>query len=82
MAEPITLDEAKAQCRMGDDDSEDTFITSLIAPARAYVENDRRRYAAALLKMARETYPDDKALERLAAELDGPAPATPAADPV
>lgn len=38
MAEPITLDEAKAQCRMADDDSEDTFITSLIAPARAYVE--------------------------------------------
>jgi hypothetical protein len=53
-----------------------------LALARAYVENDRRRYAAALLKMARETYPDDKALERLAAELDGPAPATPAADPV
>ena len=48
--------------------------------ARAYVENDRRRYAAALLKMARETYPDDKALERLAAELDEPAPET-AADP-
>jgi uncharacterized phiE125 gp8 family phage protein len=38
MAEPITLAEAKAQCRMADDDSEDTFITSLIAPARAYVE--------------------------------------------
>jgi D-alanyl-D-alanine carboxypeptidase (penicillin-binding protein 5/6) len=50
--------------------------------ARAYVENDRRRYAAALLKMARETYPDDKALERLAAELDEPVPETPAADPV
>lgn len=38
MAEPVTLAEAKAQCRMADDDSEDTFITSLIAPARAYVE--------------------------------------------
>lgn len=38
MAEPVTLPEAKAQCRMADDDSEDTFITSLIAPARAYVE--------------------------------------------
>jgi uncharacterized phiE125 gp8 family phage protein len=38
MAEPVTLVEAKAQCRMADDDSEDTFITSLIAPARAYVE--------------------------------------------
>ena len=38
MAEPVTLAEAKAQCRMADDNSEDTFITSLIAPARAYVE--------------------------------------------
>lgn len=38
MAEPVTLTEAKAQCRMSDDNSEDTFITSLIAPARAYVE--------------------------------------------
>lgn len=40
MAEPITLAEAKAQCRMVEDDSEDTFITSLIAPARAYVERE------------------------------------------
>lgn len=38
MAEPVTLAEAKAQCRMIDDNSDDTFITSLIAPARAYVE--------------------------------------------
>jgi len=38
MAEPVTLPEAKAQCRMTDDNSEDTFITSLIAPARAFVE--------------------------------------------
>lgn len=38
MAEPVTLAEAKAQCRMVEDDSEDTFLTSLIAPARAYVE--------------------------------------------
>lgn len=38
MAEPVTITEAKAQCRMADDNSEDTFITSLIAPARAYVE--------------------------------------------
>jgi uncharacterized phiE125 gp8 family phage protein len=38
MAEPITPTEAKAQCRMADDTSEDTFITGLIAPARAYVE--------------------------------------------
>jgi D-alanyl-D-alanine carboxypeptidase (penicillin-binding protein 5/6) len=53
-----------------------------LALARAYVENDRRRYADALLKMARETYPDDKALERLAAELDETAPEAPSADPV
>jgi uncharacterized phiE125 gp8 family phage protein len=38
MAEPVTLTEAKAQCRMSDDNSEDTYLTSLIAPARAYVE--------------------------------------------
>lgn len=38
MAEPVTLAEAKAQCRMVDDSSEDTFLTSLIAPARAFVE--------------------------------------------
>lgn len=42
MAEPVTLTEAKAQCRMADDTSEDTFITSLIAPARAYVERVSR----------------------------------------
>jgi uncharacterized phiE125 gp8 family phage protein len=38
MAEPVTLAEAKAQVRMVEDTSEDTFITSLIAPARATVE--------------------------------------------
>ena len=38
MAEPVTLTEAKAQTRMSDDNSEDTFLTSLLAPARAYVE--------------------------------------------
>lgn len=42
MAEPVTLTEAKAQVRMADDASEDTFITSLIAPARAYVERVSR----------------------------------------
>jgi uncharacterized phiE125 gp8 family phage protein len=43
MAEPVTLTEAKAQCRMENDNSDDTFITSLIAPARAYVERVGRR---------------------------------------
>lgn len=38
MAEPVTLTEAKLQTRMENDNSEDTFLTSLIAPARAYVE--------------------------------------------
>jgi uncharacterized phiE125 gp8 family phage protein len=38
LAEPVSLSEAKAQCRMENDTSDDTFITSLIAPARAYVE--------------------------------------------
>lgn len=36
--EPVSLTEAKAQCRMLEDDSEDVFIASLIAPARAFVE--------------------------------------------
>jgi uncharacterized phiE125 gp8 family phage protein len=38
LAEPITLAEAKAQVRMVEDDSEDTFLESLIAPARALCE--------------------------------------------
>jgi uncharacterized phiE125 gp8 family phage protein len=47
MTEPVSLSEAKAQCRMADDDSEDTFITSLIAPARAYVERVSRFFFVA-----------------------------------
>lgn len=42
MTEPVTIAEAKAQCRMVDDNTEDTFITSLLAPARAYVERVSR----------------------------------------
>lgn len=42
MAEPVTITEAKAQCRMVEDDSEDAYIESLIAPARAYVERMSR----------------------------------------
>lgn len=38
MTEPVTLTEAKAQCMMADDATQDTFITSLISQARAYVE--------------------------------------------
>jgi uncharacterized phiE125 gp8 family phage protein len=40
--EPVNLSEAKAQCRMAEDTSEDSFIASLIAPARAYVERVSR----------------------------------------
>lgn len=36
--EPVTLSDAKRQVRMAEDDSEDTYIASLIAPARAYCE--------------------------------------------
>lgn len=36
--EPVSLSEAKAQCRMAEDDSQDGFIASLIPSARAYVE--------------------------------------------
>ena len=39
-----------------------------LALARAYLENDRPQYAAALLKLGRETYPDDRPLSRLLAE--------------
>lgn len=42
--EPVSLSEAKAQVRMAEDDSEDAFIASLIAPARAYVERVGRHY--------------------------------------
>lgn len=42
MPEPVTLAEAKAQTNMVYDDSQDGFLTSLIAPARAYVENISR----------------------------------------
>lgn len=36
--EPVTLAEAKLQCRMEEDDSDDVFIDSLIPAARAYCE--------------------------------------------
>jgi uncharacterized phiE125 gp8 family phage protein len=39
----VTLAEAKAQTNMVNDDSQDTFLTALIAPARAYVERVGRR---------------------------------------
>jgi hypothetical protein len=42
LAEPVSLSEAKAQCQMADDATQDTFITSLIAPARAFVERHSR----------------------------------------
>lgn len=44
MAEPVTLAEAKAQTNMVNDDSQDTFLTALVAPARAYVERVTRYY--------------------------------------
>lgn len=36
--EPVSLTDAKRQCRMENDDSEDAFIESLIPSARAYCE--------------------------------------------
>lgn len=39
-AEPITLAEAKAQCRI-DVSDDDTYVTSLIVAARAYIEGTR-----------------------------------------
>jgi uncharacterized phiE125 gp8 family phage protein len=45
MSEPVSLAEARAQVNIVDagDTSFDTFLTSLIAPARAYVERAGRR---------------------------------------
>lgn len=45
--EPVSLSEAKAQVRMTNDDSEDTFIASLIPSARAYVERVSRYFLVA-----------------------------------
>lgn len=44
MAEPVTLAEARAQVNIIDpaDTTFDTFLTSLLAPARAYVERGTR----------------------------------------
>lgn len=44
MTEPVTLAEARAQVNILDagDTTYDTFLTSLLAPARAYVENQSR----------------------------------------
>jgi uncharacterized phiE125 gp8 family phage protein len=39
MAEPITLAQAKAQCRIISDTSEDALLTSYIKAAREWVEN-------------------------------------------
>ncbi len=46
MAEPVTLAEARAQVNIIDsaDTTFDTFLTSLLAPARAYVENQSRLF--------------------------------------
>jgi uncharacterized phiE125 gp8 family phage protein len=43
MTEPVSLSDAKAQTNMVNDNSQDTFLTSLLAPARAYVERVGRR---------------------------------------
>jgi len=40
MAEPVTLDEAKAQLRIIDDTSQDTLIEGYILSAREYVEEE------------------------------------------
>lgn len=40
MPEPLTLAQAKAQCRVVNDTSEDALITSYIKAAREWVEND------------------------------------------
>jgi D-alanyl-D-alanine carboxypeptidase len=45
-----------------------------MALARAYAEHDRRRYATALLKLALESYPDDRPLARMLAEVDDAGP--------
>ncbi|MDQ2808589.1 MAG: hypothetical protein M3Z04_17025, partial [Chloroflexota bacterium] len=46
-----------------------------LALARAYLQVDRPRYAAALLRLGQETHPTDRALTRLLAEIEGQATA-------
>lgn len=57
MAEPVTLAEARAQVNIIDpaDTTFDDFLTSLIAPARAYVERCSRYFWVAATRT--ETFP-------------------------
>jgi uncharacterized phiE125 gp8 family phage protein len=54
-AEPVSLDEAKAQCRVGDTAS-DALLTRLITVARHYCEEETRR---ALITQTRRLTLDD-----------------------
>jgi uncharacterized phiE125 gp8 family phage protein len=57
--EPITLAEAKAQCRV-DSTADDTFLTGLIVQARRYCEQyERRAYVTQTLEMWLDAWPDD-----------------------
>ena len=58
--EPVTLDEAKAQCRV-DGTADDTFITGLIGRAREYVEKlDWRACLTQTLELWLPRWPCDK----------------------
>jgi len=57
--EPITLAEAKTQCRV-DSSADDTYISGLISAARAWCEKrDWRRYCLQTVQMWLEEWPDD-----------------------
>jgi uncharacterized phiE125 gp8 family phage protein len=57
--EPLTLEEAKAQCRI-DGLDEDTYLTGLILQARRWCEKyDRRAYVTQGLEMWLDAWPGD-----------------------
>ena len=61
--EPITLPEAKAQCRI-DGTDEDTYVTGLISAARDYCEKrDWRAYLPQTIQLWLENWPADDEIE-------------------
>lgn len=63
VAEPITLDEAKAQCRV-DIDDDDTLIAALIVAAREYAEGyQNRRYITQTWELVLDNWPYGSCIE-------------------
>jgi uncharacterized phiE125 gp8 family phage protein len=61
--EPVSLDEAKSQCRV-DTSDDDTFITGLIVAARQYVEGaSRRAFITQTWRLSLDEWPGDDEIE-------------------